>query len=40
MRWNVVAAGTDLNGLTPKVLVYYTLEQIKDAQIMELLDIL
>lgn len=40
MRWNVTAAGTGLNGMIPKVNIYYTLEAIKDAQIMELLDIL
>jgi len=40
MRFNTVAAGTDLNATELKVFIYYTLEEIKDAQIMELLDIL
>ncbi len=40
MRWNTTAAATGVNGLVPKVNIYYTLEVIKDAQIMELLDIL
>ncbi len=40
MRFNSTAAGVDINGAILKCLVYYTLEVIKDAQIMELLDIL
>lgn len=40
MRWNIVAGGTDLNGAKLKVLIYYTLEVVKDSEIMELLDIL
>lgn len=40
LRFNIAAGGTDLNNAVVKVMIYYTLEAIKDSQIMELLDIL
>ncbi len=40
MRWNSAANAASYDGGSHGVTIYYTLEQIKDTQIMELLDIL
>ena len=40
MRWNTVATTVSYNDALHEATIYYTLEKIKDAQIMELLDIL
>ena len=40
MRWNSIASGAGLDDAFQECTIYYTLEQIKDLQIMELLDIL
>jgi hypothetical protein len=40
MRFNSIASGTEVDGAFHECTIYYTLEKIQDAQIMELLDIL
>ena len=40
MRWNTVATTASFDDAYVECTIYYTLERIQDAQIMELLDIL